>query len=372
MMRYLSLALLSMFCCGLAISNSAPAAQGEGDLQDVKSTQATVADEQAAGASQQQFVVYDGTQGSNARADAKHIVLVSGDEEYRSEEALPALAKILAVTHGFKCTVLFAVDPATGEINPNVNNNIPGLEALREADLMVIFTRYRNLPDEQMKYIVDYVEAGKPIVAIRTATHAFKIDSSETYKRYSVDGRDWRGGFGKHVLGETWVAHHGQHGRQSTRGILAEGQADHPILRGLSDGDIWGPTDVYRTSLPLPETCQPLVLGQVVKNMTQDGEPVEGEQNSPMMPIAWTNAWESPSGETARVFTSTIGASQDFENEGVRRLLVNACYWALGLDDEISAEKSVDLIGDFAPTPFKFDGYKRGVKPADFALPAEK
>ena len=78
-------------------------------------------------------------------------MLVSGDEEYRSEEALSQLAKILATHHGFDCTVLYAIDPKTGEINPNEQTNIPGLEALRDADLMVIATRFRNLPDEQMK-----------------------------------------------------------------------------------------------------------------------------------------------------------------------------------------------------------------------------
>src|SRR5438067_373298 len=91
------------------------------------------------------WVVYEGSDGPGK---GKHIVLVSGDEEYRSEEALPQLGKILAKRHGFKCTVLFAIDPNDGTINPNVSN-IPGLQALDSADLMVIFTRFRDLPDEQ-------------------------------------------------------------------------------------------------------------------------------------------------------------------------------------------------------------------------------
>ena len=116
-------------------------------------------------------VVYDGFDGPGK---GKHIVFVSGDEEYRSEEALPQMAKILAKHHGFKCTVLFAIDPKDGTINPNVSN-IPGLEALKTADLMFIFTRFRDLPDDQMAHIVDYIESGKPIIGIRTATHAFSI-----------------------------------------------------------------------------------------------------------------------------------------------------------------------------------------------------
>ena len=150
----------------------------------------------------------------------KHVVLVSGDEEYRSEEALPQLAKILSKHHGFKCTVLFAIDPKDGTINPNVNNNIPGLEALKTADLMIIFTRFRNLPDDQMKHIVDYVESGKPIIGLRTATHAFNIsgESASSQKYTWTASKEWDGGFGRQVLGETWISHHGIHGKQSTRG----------------------------------------------------------------------------------------------------------------------------------------------------------
>src|SRR5437016_647459 len=134
------------------------------------------------------WVVYDGFDGPGK---GKHIVLISGDEEYRSEEALPQLGKILAKHHGFKCTALFAIDPADGTINPNRNDNIPGLEALQTADLMILFTRFRNLPDEQMKYIADYVESGRPIVAMRTSTHAFDLKKSKTYANYSWQSKEW-------------------------------------------------------------------------------------------------------------------------------------------------------------------------------------
>src|SRR5436190_14401081 len=159
-------------------------------------------------------VVYEGAEGPGK---GKRIVLISGDEEYRSEEALPQLAKILAQRHGFKCTVLFAIDPKDGTINPNQRDNIPGLEALQSADLLVLFTRFRDLPDAQMKYLVDYIESGKPIIGLRTATHAFDIRKSPTYTRYTWNSKDWPGGFGKQVLGETWVNHHGKHKEESTR-----------------------------------------------------------------------------------------------------------------------------------------------------------
>src|SRR3984893_1606474 len=88
--------------------------------------------------------------GKNGPGKGKRIVLVSGDEEYRSEQALPQLARILSQRHGFDCTVLFAIDPADGTIAPNKSNNIPGLEALDSADLVILFTRFRDLPDVQM------------------------------------------------------------------------------------------------------------------------------------------------------------------------------------------------------------------------------
>jgi type 1 glutamine amidotransferase len=328
-------------------------------------------------------VVYEGGEGPGK---GKHIVLVSGDEEYRSEEALPQLGKILAKHHGFKCTVLFAIDDGReilgaggkpskmvrtkpGTINPNISN-IPGLEALDSADLMVIFTRFRDLPDDQMKHIASYIEAGKPVVGIRTATHAFNIPAGKTYSKYSHNfgGKDYEKGFGRQVLGETWVNHHGKHGSQSTRGIIVKGQESHPILRGIKDGDIWGPTDVYTVNLPLPGDSQPLVLGQVLTGMKFDDPPLEGEKNNPMMPIAWTHTYTGSAGNKGRAFCSTLGAATDLTAEGSRRLLVNACYWAAGLESQISPTSNIGLVGDYQPSDFKSNGFKPDVKPEDLKV----
>jgi hypothetical protein len=308
-------------------------------------------------------VVY---QGKDGPGKGKHIVLVSGDEEYRSEEALPQLAKILAKHHGFKCTVLFAIDPKDGTIHPNMSN-IPGLEALKTADLMIVFLRFRDLPDEQMKHIVDYVESGKPIIGLRTATHAFNIKEGKTYARYSFNSRDWDGGFGRQILGETWIDHHGAHGRESTRGLIAKDAENDPIVRGIKDGDIWGPTDVYTVRLPLPEGCRPIIMGEVLTGMGKADAPVKGKKNDPMMPVAWTRLLKGPGGKTTRVFTTTMGASQDLLSDGLRRLLVNAAYWTLGMENAISPNSSVAIVGDYAPLPFRFGGFKKGVRPADHA-----
>jgi Uncharacterized protein conserved in bacteria len=282
-------------------------------------------------------------------------VLIAGDQEYRSEEALPQLARILATRHGFQCTVLYCIDPKDGTINPNIPN-IPGLEALDTADLMIVFMRWLDLPDEQLKHIVNYVESGRPIVGMRTATHSFKLSASKLFQRYTWDSKEWDGGFGRQVLGETWVAHHGRHGKQSTRGIIAPGQERHPILRGIADGEIWGPTDVYKVRLPAD--AQPLLLGQVIDGMEPSDKPAAGPQNDPMMPVAWVRSYKA-----ARVFNTTMGSSQDLLNEGLRRLLVNACYWALGLEKRIPAKADVGLVGEYRPSPFAAGGFKKGIRP---------
>lgn len=306
-----------------------------------------------------------GFPGGKGPGHGKRIVLVSGDEEYRSEESLPQLAKILSVRQGFSCTVLFAIDPADGTINPDVTTNIPGLSALDSADLVILLIRFRDLPDDQMKHIVDYVESGRPIIGLRTATHAFDLKTSQTYARYGLRNKETEG-FGRLVLGETWIAHHGEHDVESTRGVIAPGMADHPILRGIHSGDIWGPSDVYTVRLPLPGDSQPLVLGEVLTGMHATDPPVSGAKNQPMMPVAWTKSYRGASGKTARVFTTTMGAAEDLHSEGVRRLLVNATFWALGMEKQISPRADVRLVGEYRPSHFSFGGYSKGRKPEDY------
>jgi hypothetical protein len=308
-------------------------------------------------------------EGGDGPGKGKRVVLVSGDEEYRSEEALTQLARILAKHHGFTCTVLYAVDPATGEIDPMKQTNIPGLLALRSADLMVIATRFRNLPDDQMQEIDAYLRSGRPVIGLRTATHAFNPAPESRFAHYGWQNKTDRftEGFGRQVLGETWISHHGHHGHESTRGLLAPAATDHSIVRGIKDGDIWGPTDVYGVRLPLPGDSKPLVLGQVLEGMAPDSPVVTGEdakKNEPMMPIAWTKTYSVEGGPKGRVFTTTMGAATDLASAGFRRLLVNACYWATGLEDRIPAESNVDIVGTFDPTPFKAGGHKKGLKPA--------
>lgn len=309
------------------------------------------------------WVVYDGYDGPGK---GKHIVLVSGDEEYRSEEGLTQLGKILAKHHGFKCTVLFAIDPKTGTIDPVNRFNIPGLEALQSADLMIIATRFRDLPDDQMQHVVQYVESGKPIIGMRTATHAFNIAAGKKYARYDWRSKEWDGGFGRQILGETWVSHHGHHAKESTRGIVAKGMEACPLVRGCED--IWGPTDVYTVRLPLPDGCKPVIMGQVLEGMSPSDKPVVNKKNDPMMPVAWTKTYQGKQGQVGRVFTTTMGAATDLASEGLRRLLVNASFWCLGMESKIPARANVAIVGEFKPTFYGFGKFIKNMKPADYAI----
>ena len=322
------------------------------------------------------WVTYEGKKGPGK---GKHIVFLTGDEEYRSEEGLPQLAKILAVHHGFKCTVLFSINKS-GEIDPNTQNNEPGIEALASADLCIMLLRFRGWPDEQMKHFVDYYLAGKPIIALRTSTHAFdfKKDSSSSYGKFGWGSREWPGGFGKQVLGETWISHWGNHKKEATRGVIPDAVRKHPLLRGVTD--IFGDTDVYEAAPPADATI--LVHGEVLKGMQPADPPatyrkktakgVEQDVNHPMMPVAWTRHYTNEAGKVNKIFTTTMGSATDLQSEGLRRLLVNASLWSIGLEKKIPRKAKVDYVGEYRPTMYGFNGYKKGIKPADHELPARR
>src|SRR4051812_16225464 len=125
---------------------------------------------------------------ANVKSQGKHVVLLSGDEEYRGEESMPMLAKILSQRHGFKCTVLFALD-ADGTINPDNQRSLPGAEALDHADLVILALRFRAWPDSQMQHFVDAYERGVPIIALRTSTHAFNFAADSQWSKYTWNSK---------------------------------------------------------------------------------------------------------------------------------------------------------------------------------------
>lgn len=285
-------------------------------------------------------------EGAGGPGQGRHIVFISGDEEYRSEEALPMLAGVLAKHHGFKCTVLFAVDPETGFVNPNVQTHIPGMDALDNADMVVMSLRFRELPDADMKHFVDYLLSGRPVLALRTSTHAFRYSRNpdSPYAKYACNSKEKDGGFGRQVLGEAWAGHHGVHRVESTRGVPVAAMAGHPVLMGV--GTIWCPTDVYEVHPPAD--VEVLVDGHVLTGMNPDDPEHTGK---PAMPVAWIRQPDPVKG-TGRIFCSTMGAAIDLKDASLRRLLVNGIYWCMGMEAGISPDHSVQPVAVYEPSNF--------------------
>ena len=223
-----------------------------------------------------QVVVYQGDSGPGV---GTHVVLIAGDHEYRSEEILPALGRILARRFGVTCSVVFTLDDE-GFIEPG-SSNIVGLEALRTADLMILGLRFQDFPDVEMQHIVDYLDRAGPVVGIRTSTHAFRI-ADGPFAKYSwdYDGAEYLRGFGRQVLGETWVGHHGTNHEQSTRITASPGQASHPIWRGV--GDVHVASGGYQ-AYPMPDSVI-LATAQPLDGMGEDARPAADKAP---MPAAW-------------------------------------------------------------------------------------
>jgi hypothetical protein len=300
----------------------------------------------------------------------RHVVFLAGDEEYRSEEALPMLAKLLSQRHGFKTTVLFSVDP-DGTINPKAGRSLSNPAALDTADAVVMSLRFRAWPDEDMARFDKLLKAGKPVIALRTSTHAFNgFPKGSPWESWNYNNE---GGFGKRVLGETWLTHWGRHKIEATRGVIDDSQRAHPLLRGITS--IFGDTDVYEAYPPPDATV--LVRGLVLQGMTPDAPPAEYRKrratdkqeqavNDPPMPVVWTRLYKNDNGATNRVLTTTMGSATDLENEGMRRLVVNGVYWGLGL--EVPAAANVDYVDEYRPSFYGFDGFRKGLRASDFEL----
>jgi hypothetical protein len=315
-----------------------------------------------------QWLTYPGGEGPGK---GKHIIFVSADQEYRSEQAFPMLAGVLSKRHGFDCTVLFGVNeeglvdptmpvhPEKGKEAEFKAHNIPGLEHLAKADHLILCNRLLTLPDDQLKHFVDYFDSGKPLIALRTANHGFRSPLP-----YEIDGK--RVNIGD-IVGGAFMKHHGNWQADSTRGDIVPEMKDHPILTGVKD--IWGLTDVYRTYKEgegLPEGCTALVMGQPLIGREQGG--ADNPEKEPL-PVVWIKDWKTSGGNAARVLHCTMGSGKDFENPGLRRLIVNGSYWGLGMEDKISAEGSVEYVAEYKPLSSGFHYEKLGVvprPPADF------
>lgn len=263
------------------------------------------------------------------------VVFVTGDDEYGSEFSMPAIASILERKPHFNVRVLRAVDEE-GRRDRH-GQSIPGLRALRNADLAVFFMRFRALPDDQVKEIEDYIASGRPVIGLRTSTHAFRYEDGP---HAHLDD-----GFGQQLLGQKWIAHFG-HGT-TTWAFVNEDYTDHPILRGIPE-DFGLESWLYVTDTdenPLPEDCETLVFGESEREDEEEHSEFEQPQ-----PLAWTRQLETDNGKQQRVFYTSLGHPHDFLEEPARRLLVNAIYWALGRETEIPrAGLRVPLSKEYDP-----------------------
>jgi hypothetical protein len=297
------------------------------------------------------------------KANGKHIVLLSGDEEYRSEESMPVLGQILAA-NGFKATVLFSID-AEGKVDPTAGASLTHSEALDEADAIVMCIRFRHWDDSAMERFDNALNRGVPIVALRTSTHAFKFPKGSKWAKYTFDSKadtGWAGGFGRQVLGETWVNHHGHHKVEGTRSVIEKANASHPVLNGVAT--IFGTTDVYGASPLEPSTI--LLRGEVTKTLDRASPALEGKKNTPMIPIAWVREFKNTGKTPNRVLTTTMGAATDLTEENLRRLVVNGVYW--GLNMEVPAKAEVVAPTNWTPTEYTFKAHKKGLTPVEFIV----
>lgn len=293
----------------------------------------------------------------------KNVVLISGDEEYRSEETMPMLGKILSQKHGFKCTVLFAFGPDGAEyIDSNNQKGLRGLDALDSADLMIIATRFRHPDAEQAKHIAAFLDAGKPVIGLRTATHAFqggeKIRGDLTYDQ-----------FGLKILGEQWVSHHGKHKVEGARSVVEPKSKHNAILNGVSD--IFAPSDVYGVT-HLTDADTILLRGAITESLDPESKTLtDDDRNKPMQPLAWLHPYTAPNGKAGLSFCTTAGASLDFVDADLRRLIVNAAIQLTG--GAVPEKADVEYVDAYYPTFFCFindkEYYKTmNMKPEDFGL----
>jgi type 1 glutamine amidotransferase len=238
------------------------------------------------------------------------IVFVTGDHEYSSERTMPLLAAALEKNFGFHTTVLYATEP-DGRRNESYEKNIPGLEALKTADLAVFFLRWRQLPQEQLDLIQGYLDSGKPLIGFRTTSHGFKYEANDPRARWNA--------FGEFAFGTPpgWgAAGHTHFGHDSSTDVsYADGAADNPILQGV-DKTFHVRSWLYRVQPKYPPKDATWLLMGAAVNPDKPAQP---------NPVAWT--WRTRQG--ARSFYTSMGHPEDFQVESFQRLVVNAIFWGL-------------------------------------------
>ncbi|MBA4149826.1 MAG: ThuA domain-containing protein [Verrucomicrobia bacterium] len=246
-----------------------------------------------------------------AQTKTPHVVFVTGDHEYSSERTMPIFAEALEKHFGMRTTVLYAVNEK-GERDENYEKNIAGLDALKKADVAIFYLRWRQLPAGQVAKIEEYLKSGRPVIGFRTSTHAFNYPKGHELERWNA--------FGEVALGSPpgWggAAGHTHYGHKSRTDVFVNpGESEHPILKGV-DQEFQVRSWLYRVKPNYPPSnATELLIGQAV-NPDKPAIP---------NPVAWTwtNQWKG------KVFTTTLGHPEDFQEESFQRLLVNALHWSV-------------------------------------------
>lgn len=249
--------------------------------------------------------------GASAVAGEKrpHAVFLLGTLHYSPELTMPVFAKELE-RFGFRTTLV------RGEGNPEkkTENVLPNISALKDADVVIFFSRFMQLPDEEFKYIEDYLKSGKPVLGLRTANHSFKY--GKNHPRY-----DWNVEFGRRALGSPYIVH--QAGTTDIK-VVAE-NANHPIMTHVTKSKWVSPGTLYLARLE--KGCQPLVVGtgkgKAKYLKRQFGEMQVKEIETAPVAWAWENEWGGKS------FYTSFGHPGDFAEESHNRLLLNAICWSV-------------------------------------------
>jgi hypothetical protein len=234
--------------------------------------------------------------------DRRKVAILIGDDEYKTEITLPAFVKSDLEPLGFDVTIVHA--------DSQDKNSFPGMaEAIKKADVVLVSARRRLPPKTDLDALREHVAAGKPVVGIRTACHAWCLRTEKDNLAAAAAGRGVWPEFDPEVFGGHYSNHYGAGAKTA---ISPEDAAnEHAILRGVEMDKLVGNGSLYKVR-PLTETTTPLLIGSI-----PDQQPE---------PVAWTNA-AGP--KNSRVFNTTLGHWDDFENLAFRKLLTNALYWAL-------------------------------------------
>ena len=295
---------------------------------------------------------------------ATHVVFVTGDEEYRSEESMPMLARILKRDFGFRVSVAYSLDKE-GFVDPNNTGDVTGIEALKTADLLVLYTRFRHWPEAKFQVFLDYLAKGKPVVGFRTATHAFRYPKGHRHEA-------WNDVKIAALMGQKWITHHGHHGTQVLTKVRPLAAAKgHAILRGVRPFDAYswlyhvqGGEDKLHGDVTL------LVEGTALKSKQQRANnlkryPLTG-------PTAWVKTYSAANGKKGRVFFSTTAHSYDFKAAANRKLALNGILWALGMEAKIPKDGcNAKLAAEYEPNNAGFGKvFKPRLKP--LFLPSDR